>query len=66
MAPAPTSSEPLLSGASVFLHDGRTTNLVEAIRDHRSDGSEANQVIKNFTRLTTQEQQEVIDFLRSL
>ena len=49
-----------------FLHDGRTTNLVEAIRDHRSDGSEANQVIKNFTRLTTQEQQEVIDFLRSL
>src|SRR6516225_3522424 len=49
-----------------FLHDGRTTNLVEAIRDHQSDGSEANQVIKNFTRLTTQEQQEVIDFLRSL
>jgi len=49
-----------------FLHDGRTTNLVEAIRDHQSDSSEANQVIKNFTRLTTQEQQEVIDFLRSL
>jgi CxxC motif-containing protein (DUF1111 family) len=23
-----------------FLHDGRTTNLVEAIRDHLSDGSE--------------------------
>src|SRR6516162_112097 len=49
-----------------FLHDGRTTNLVEAIRDHQSDGSEANEVIKRFNRLTTQEQQDVIDFLRSL
>ena len=49
-----------------FLHDGRTTNLVEAIRDHRSRGSEANRVIEHFNRLTTQEQQEVIDFLRSL
>ncbi len=49
-----------------FLHDGRTSKLVEAIRDHQSDGSEANQVIKHFFRLTTQEQQEVIDFLRSL
>src|SRR5262249_37277623 len=48
-----------------FLHDGRTTNLVEAIRDHQSDGSEANEVIKRFIRLTTQEQQDVIDFLRS-
>jgi CxxC motif-containing protein (DUF1111 family) len=49
-----------------FLHDGRTTNLVEAIRDHRNTGSEANKVIENFNRLTTQQQQEVIDFLRSL
>jgi CxxC motif-containing protein (DUF1111 family) len=49
-----------------FLHDGRTTNLVEAIRDHRSHGSEANRVIEHFNRLSTQEQQEVIDFLRSL
>jgi CxxC motif-containing protein (DUF1111 family) len=49
-----------------FLHDGRTTNLVEAIRGHRSQGSEANKVIENFNRLTTEEQQEVIDFLRSL
>ena len=49
-----------------FLHDGRTTNLVEAIRDHRSRGSEANKVIEHFNRLTAQEQQEVIDFLRSL
>jgi len=49
-----------------FLHDGRTTNLLEAIRDHQSFGSEANKVIEHFNKLTTQEQQEVIDFLRSL
>lgn len=49
-----------------FLHDGRTTNLVEAIRDHQSLGSEANKVIEQFKRLPVQEQQEVIDFLRSL
>jgi CxxC motif-containing protein (DUF1111 family) len=49
-----------------FLHDGRTTNLVEAIRDHRSRGSEANRVIEHFDKLTTQEQQDVINFLRSL
>jgi CxxC motif-containing protein (DUF1111 family) len=49
-----------------FLHDGRTTNLLEAIQDHQSLGSEANKVIEHFNKLTTQEQQEVIDFLRSL
>ncbi len=49
-----------------FLHDGRTANLVDAIRDHQSRGSEANKVIEHFNKLTTQEQQEVIDFLRSL
>jgi CxxC motif-containing protein (DUF1111 family) len=49
-----------------FLHDGRTTDLVKAIRDHQSLGSEANKVIEHFNRLTTQEQEELIDFLRSL
>jgi CxxC motif-containing protein (DUF1111 family) len=49
-----------------FLHDGRTTNLVEAIRAHRSRGSEANKVIERFNKLSAQEQQEIIDFLRSL
>jgi CxxC motif-containing protein (DUF1111 family) len=49
-----------------FLHDGRTTNLVEAIRAHQSRGSEANRVVEHFNRLSTQEQQELIDFLRSL
>jgi CxxC motif-containing protein (DUF1111 family) len=49
-----------------FLHDGRTTNLVEAIRDHKSRGSEATRVIEHFNKLSTPEQQEIIDFLRSL
>jgi CxxC motif-containing protein (DUF1111 family) len=49
-----------------FLHDGRTTNLLDAIREHRSPGSEADKVIEHFNRLTTQEQQEILDFLRSL
>jgi CxxC motif-containing protein (DUF1111 family) len=49
-----------------FLHDGRADNLVEAIRAHKSKGSEANKVIEHFDRLGTQEQQEIIDFLRSL
>ncbi len=49
-----------------FLHDGRTSNLVDAIRDHKSPGSEANKVIEHFNKLSAQEQQEIIDFLRSL
>ncbi len=49
-----------------FLHDGRTTDLVEAIRAHRSPGSEANKVIEHFNKLSTQEQQEILYFLRSL
>jgi CxxC motif-containing protein (DUF1111 family) len=49
-----------------FLHDGRTSNLVEAIEAHRSHGSEANKVIEHFNKLGVQEQQEIIDFLRSL
>jgi CxxC motif-containing protein (DUF1111 family) len=49
-----------------FLHDGRTSNLVEAIEAHRSPGSEANQVIRRFKKLSTKQQQDVINFLRSL
>jgi CxxC motif-containing protein (DUF1111 family) len=49
-----------------FLHDGRTSNLVEAIKAHRSQDSEANKVIDGFNRLTAQEQQDIINFLRSL
>jgi len=49
-----------------FLHDGRTSNLVEAVEFHRSRGSEANKVIERFNRLSTPEKQEIINFLRSL
>ncbi|HEY2546217.1 MAG TPA: di-heme oxidoredictase family protein [Candidatus Acidoferrum sp.] len=49
-----------------FLHDGRTSNLVEAIRAHKSVGSEANKVIDQFNRLSTTGQQDLINFLRSL
>jgi CxxC motif-containing protein (DUF1111 family) len=49
-----------------FLHDGRTSNVLEAIRAHRSSGSEANRVIERFERLEEREQQDIINFLRSL
>jgi len=49
-----------------FLHDGRTTDPVDAIEDHRSGGSEANKIIDRFNRLTVRQQQDIIDFLRSL
>jgi CxxC motif-containing protein (DUF1111 family) len=49
-----------------FLHDGRTSNLLEAIHAHQSHGSEANRVIEHFRRLRTEEQQDVLNFLRSL
>jgi CxxC motif-containing protein (DUF1111 family) len=47
-----------------FLHDGRTTDLVKAIEDH-SD-SEANQTIEAFNRLSVEQRQDIINFLRAL
>lgn len=49
-----------------FLHDGRTSNLGEAILYHQSPGSEANLVIGNFEGLSTTDKQNLILFLRSL
>jgi len=49
-----------------FLHDGRTNDLVEAIREHRSPGSEANRVVRQFFRLRSRDQQDLLNFLRSL
>lgn len=49
-----------------FLHDGRTSNLVRAIREHAGPGSEANRVIQNFDQLTRQNMESLILFLRSL
>ena len=71
------SSAPRLCGASVsgifFLHDGRTNQHGDqAIEDHFSTGngtypnSEANTVINNFNALSQQNQQDLVNFLRSL
>ena len=55
-------------GQRIFLlHDGRTTNLITAIQDHASHGSEANTVVQEFfDDLSPTQQQEILDFLRSL
>ena len=54
-------------GQRIFLlHDGRTTNLITAIQDHASNGSEANTVEEQFFDLSPTQQQEILDFLRSL
>jgi CxxC motif-containing protein (DUF1111 family) len=63
-----------------FLHDGRTTDLLQAIEDHagncqdsasqptstQSCGSEANAVIGKFNALSTAQKQDLLNFLRSL
>jgi CxxC motif-containing protein (DUF1111 family) len=55
-----------------FLHDGRTTDLVEAIREHKSGGnsrfgpSEANRVIDKYDDLRDSDKQHLLNFLRSL
>jgi CxxC motif-containing protein (DUF1111 family) len=49
-----------------FLHDGRTHDIVEAVRQHASRGSEANNVISAFATLPVSDRQAIIDFLRSL
>jgi CxxC motif-containing protein (DUF1111 family) len=54
-------------GQRIFLlHDGRTTNLITAIQAHSSSGSEASTVVSNFNALTVTQQQEILDFVRSL
>ena len=55
-----------------FLHDGRTSDLLVAIRQHQSgsthdrDGSEANRIIMNFNSLRESQKQDILNFLRSL
>jgi CxxC motif-containing protein (DUF1111 family) len=60
-----------------FLHDGRTSDLLQAILAHQSNAgtgagglfyqaSEANQVINNFNALSKNDKQGILDFLRSL
>jgi CxxC motif-containing protein (DUF1111 family) len=58
-----------------FLHDGRTSDLMQAILAHRDtfaafftgfQPSEANEVIENFLNLSTSNKQAILNFLRSL
>ena len=49
-----------------FLHDGRTQDLMVAIKEHSSPGSEANAIINSFRQLSSQQQQDLLNFLRSL
>jgi len=49
-----------------FMHDGRTTDLIQAIQLHDSTGSEANLVIKKYNGLKSSQQQDLLNFLRSL
>jgi len=64
-----------------FLHDGRTSDLLEAIEAHADCsgsgrnrgrfgnygcGSEATGVIRNFNALSPSQQQDILNFLRSL
>ncbi len=55
-----------------FLHDGRTSDLMQAIAEHQSgstrrgDASEANEVIGKFNNLGEREKQDMLNFLRSL
>jgi CxxC motif-containing protein (DUF1111 family) len=55
-----------------FLHDGRTSDLLEAIQAHQSgsarngDASEANGVIRRYNDLTERQKQDLLNFLRSL
>jgi len=49
-----------------FLHDGRTSDLLQAIRAHEGRESDANRVIGRFKALPPAQVQDLLNFLRSL
>lgn len=49
-----------------FLHDGRTTDLIEAIRAHASSGSEATGSVMMYNVMSESLKQDLLNFLRSL
>jgi CxxC motif-containing protein (DUF1111 family) len=49
-----------------FLHDGRTSDLAQAIEEHLSSGSEASAVISGYNALQETQQSDILNFLRSL
>jgi CxxC motif-containing protein (DUF1111 family) len=55
-----------LGKRTFFLHDGRTNNLVTVVNAHGSNGSEANASLNAAAALSLTDQQNLINFLRSL
>jgi CxxC motif-containing protein (DUF1111 family) len=49
-----------------FLHDGRTSDLLQAILAHGSQNSEAERVVDMFQSLDKSQKQDILNFLRSL
>lgn len=49
-----------------FLHDGRTSDLEEAIQLHGGRDSEARETVELYQRLPTADKQHLLNFLRSL
>jgi CxxC motif-containing protein (DUF1111 family) len=49
-----------------FMHDGRTSDLIQAIQSHSSSGSEAVGVVRKFNALKASDVQDLLNFLRSL
>lgn len=55
-----------LGQRTYFPHDGRTDDLLRTILLHDSSGSEAEKVVDTFRALSTTNQQDILNFLRSL
>jgi CxxC motif-containing protein (DUF1111 family) len=54
-------------GQRIFLmHDGRTTDLIQAIREHGTPGSEGYRTTAAFDTLSVADKQDLLNFLRSL
>jgi CxxC motif-containing protein (DUF1111 family) len=49
-----------------FLHDGRTTDLVQVIRMHGDFESEGRVSVEQYQRLSASDKQDLLNFLRSL
>jgi len=49
-----------------LLHDGRTSDLIQAIQAHSSSGSEAVLVVRKYNALKPSQVQDLLNFLRSL
>ncbi|MGE0816112.1 MAG: c-type cytochrome [Vicinamibacterales bacterium] len=67
-APGQGSAAPLrgLGQRVFFLHDGRTTDLVDAIRAHARRGAGDDGVVVRYGALADAQKQDLLNFLRSL